>query len=153
MLEARRVSLWRNRYDLVADGQPLATWDAGFWLSGGTFELAGRRYKVKSNAWGTRFEMLDEVGVAVAAADRVGRKHWTVEAGGRTYQFQRASWWRHEELILTDGQPAGSVRRASMWRGDAVADLPGLPLPLQVFVLAVVVTMWDAQAASAATVS
>jgi hypothetical protein len=36
-----------------------------------------------------------------------------------------------------------------MWRGDAVADLPGLPPPVQVFVLAVVLSMWDAQAAAA----
>jgi len=30
-----------------------------------------------------------------------------------------------------------------------VAELPGLPLPVQVFVLVVVFTMWDSQNASA----
>ena len=60
MLEARRVSLWRNRYEIVADGQPLAMWDGRVWRNGGTFDLAGRRYDVKSNMWGTRFEMTDE---------------------------------------------------------------------------------------------
>ena len=149
MLKARRTSLWRDRYDLVADGQPLATWDGRAWRSGGTFDLAGRRYDVKSNVWGTRFEMTDEMGMTVASADRVGRKRWTVEAGGRTYGFQRASWWRSEELLLADDRPAGSVRRVSTWRSDAVADLPGLPLPVQVFVVVVVLTMWDAQAAAA----
>jgi len=59
MLEARRVSLWRNRYEIVADGRPLARWDGRTWRNGGTFELAGRRHDVKSNAWGTRFEMTD----------------------------------------------------------------------------------------------
>lgn len=54
MLEARRVSLWRNRYEIIADGQPLAMWDGRVWRSGGTFDLAGRRYDVKSNVWGTR---------------------------------------------------------------------------------------------------
>ncbi len=42
------------------------------------------------------------------------------------------------------------MRRTSAWRGDVAADLPGLPLPVQVFVLGVVITMWDAQAAAAA---
>lgn len=42
MLEARKVGLWRNRYEIVADGQPLAMWDGRVWRSGGTFDLAGR---------------------------------------------------------------------------------------------------------------
>ena len=150
MLEARRVSLWRNRYEIVADGQPLAMWDGRVWRNGGTFDLAGRRYDVKSNVWGTRFEMTDEAGIIVATADRVGRKRWTVQASSRTYRFQRASWWRSEELLVADGRPVGSVRRVSHWRSDAVADLPDLPLPLQIFVVAVVLSMWDAEAAAGA---
>ena len=146
MLEARRVSLWRNRYEIVADGQPLATWDGRVWRNGGTFELAGRRYDVKPNVGGTRFEMTDEAGSIVATANRVGRKRWTVEASGRTYRFQRASWWRFEQLLVADGRPVGSVRGVSSWRRDAVADLADLSLPLQVFVVVVVLTMWDAQA-------
>jgi hypothetical protein len=45
----------------------------------------------------------------------------------------------------------GSVRRTSFWRREIVADLPGLPLPVQIFVLGVVITMWDAQAAAASS--
>jgi len=146
MLEARKVTLWRDRYDLVADGKAVASWDGWFWRSGGTLYLAGRRYDVKSNVWGNRFEMIDEVGVIVAAANGVRRKRWTVEAGGWTYQFQRASQWRSEELILADGRPAGSVRRVGgSGRSGVVADLPGLPLLLQIFVVVVVVIRWDAQ--------
>ncbi len=48
------VNLWRNRYEIIAGGQPLAMWDGRVWRSGGTFDLAGRRYDVKSNVWGTR---------------------------------------------------------------------------------------------------
>jgi hypothetical protein len=151
MLEARGVSLWRNRYEIVADGQPLGMWDGRVWRNGGTFDLAGRRYNVKSNLWGTRFEMIDEAGMIVATANRVGRKRWTVEASDRAYRFQRASWWRSEELLLADDRPMGSVRRVSRWRRDAVADLPDLPLVVQVFVVVVVLAMWDAQATVAAT--
>lgn len=148
MLEANRVSLWRNRYTLTADGQPVAVWDGRSWRPGGTFDLAGRHYEVKANGWGTRFELID-AGGPVATANRVGRKHWTVEAGGRTYTFERRSMWRSEEVLVEGGQPAGSIRRLSAWRSDAVADLPDLPLPLQVFVFVVVLTNWDAQAAAA----
>ena len=150
MLKARSVSRWRSRYELAVDGQPVAMWEGIAWRTGGTFDLAGRRYDVRSNGWGTRFEMTDESGMIVAAADRVGRKRWTVQASGRSYQFQRASWWRSEEVLVGNGRPVGSVRRVSAWRGDAVADLPDLLLPVQAFVLVVVLTMWDSGAAAAA---
>lgn len=150
MIEARRASRWRDRYELIADGESLGMWDGRVWRSGGSLNLAGQRYDVKPNTWGSRFEMVDAAGTTIAAADRVGRKHWTVQSGGRTYRFQRASWWRSEEQLMVDDQPAGSIRRVSVWRSDAVADLPGLPVPLQVFVLVVVLTKWNEQAAASA---
>ena len=58
--------------------------------------------------------------------------------------------WRQEEELRAEGRAVGSVRRTSIWRGDAVADLPGVPLPVEVFVLAVVLTTWDSAAAVAA---
>ncbi|HEU5469284.1 MAG TPA: hypothetical protein VFV67_01425 [Actinophytocola sp.] len=149
MLQARKVSWWRNSYQLVADGELLATWTGRVWRGGGTVDLAGQRHEVAANAWSSRFEMTDEAGAVVAAADRVGRKRWTVAADGRTYRFRRASWWRSEELLDEAGQPVGSVRRVG-WGGTAVADLPGLSLPVQVFVLVVALAKWEAQSAAAA---
>lgn len=149
MLEATKTSLWQNRYAIGADGRQLAVWDGSLWTAGGTFELDGRRYKVRGNMWGSTYGMVDQAGAPVAKANRVGRKRWTVEAGGRTYTFQRASLWRDEqELRSADGRRLGSVRRTSLWRGDAVADLPSLPLPVQIFVLAVVLTMWNSSSAA-----
>jgi len=65
--------MWVNRYELSADGRPLATWKGSAWRSGGMFELEGRHYEV-----------------------RLGHKHWTVMAGGATFQFRRTSMWRQE---------------------------------------------------------
>jgi hypothetical protein len=154
MLAARRLSIWRNRYEIVADGQPLAIWDGRSWRGGGTFDLLGRHYEVRSSGWGTRFDMTDESGLPIATAQRVGRKRWTVQAGGATYRFQRASW-RQEQLLAdspdgTDNRPAGTVRRVSAWRSDVVADLPNLAMTLQVFVVVVVLTMWNARDAAVA---
>ncbi|MBA2309350.1 MAG: hypothetical protein H0W01_08675 [Pseudonocardiales bacterium] len=150
MLEATKTSIWRNRYDISADGQRLATWDGSLWKAGGSFQLDGKRYEIRGNMWGNKYGMVDDAGNPVASAEHVGRKHWTVEADGRTYEFQRPSIWRREEELHADGRRVGSVRRPSVWRGDTVADLPGLPLPVQIFVLAVVLTMWDWSDASAA---
>ncbi|GAA2616396.1 hypothetical protein GCM10010399_54140 [Dactylosporangium fulvum] len=148
MLQARKTSVWRSRYEVVADGRPVTTWDGAFWNNGGDFTLDGRRYEVRGNAWGSRFTMVDGSGAQLARAERVGRKRWTVEAGGRVHHFQRASVFGSEQELVTDGRRVGSVRCTSVWRGDVTADLPGLPLPVQIFVLGVAVAMWNAQAAA-----
>ena len=150
MLEARRASLWNRTYNITVDGVSVVTWKGSVWKSGGQFEVDGRRYVVTSNAFATRYEMVDQTGMVVASARRVGRKNWTVEAEGRTHQFRRASMWREEQELLVDGQRVGSVRRPSLWRTDAIADLPTLPLATQIFVLCVVLTMWDNAATAAA---
>ena len=149
MLHAKKIGFWRNRYEITDDGQVLAIWEPSVWRTGGTFELDGRRYEIRGNLWGSKYGMVSADGSAVAAADRVGRKRWTVDAGGQILEFQRASIWRQEQLLMSDGRQIGSVKRTSMWRGDASADLPGLPVPVQLFVLAVVLTMWEQQSASA----
>jgi hypothetical protein len=149
MLTAEKPSLWRRRYEVRRDGVPIATWDQSWWRSGGTFELDGRRYQVQGNAIGSRFQLIDPTGQPLAFAERVGRKRWTVRAGRHTYQFRRASLWRGDQELLLGDLPVGSIRRASMWRGSAVADLPGMPEPVQVFVLCVVLAMWEAAAAAA----
>lgn len=149
MLHAKKAGFWRGRYEITDDGRDLATWEPSFWRTGGTVELDGQRYEIRGNLRGSRFEMVTADGTAVAAADRVGRRSWTVDAGGRIFEFRRASIWRHEQLLLSDGRQIGSVARTSMWRGDATADLPGLPVPVQLFVLAVVLTMWAQQSSAA----
>jgi hypothetical protein len=150
MIEARKTSVWKNRYDIIADGRRLATWEGSSWKSGGALELDGRHYEVRADMWGSKYGMVAEDGTRIASADRVGRKNWTVEADGRTYEFRRASMWRHDEELHSEGRRLGSVKRTSIWRGNAVADLPGLPLSVEVFVIAVVLTKWDSEAASAA---
>jgi len=92
--------------------------------------------------------MTDQTGAPVAIADRVGRENWTVESDGRTHAFERDSIWRLEERFIVDGEQAGVVRRAGPDSGEASADLPGLSLPAQVFVLLVVLAGWDLAAAA-----
>ena len=143
MLHARKTGLMSSHYEIEADGAHVAGWDPSWWRSGGTLELEGRQYTVKANLWASKYGMARLDGTAMAQADHVGRKRWTVTADGRTYEFQRASMWSREQVLLSGAQRVGSVRRTSMWRSDATADLPGLALPLQVFAFVVVLTMWD----------
>ncbi|MDP9793389.1 hypothetical protein J2S43_001901 [Catenuloplanes nepalensis] len=149
MLTARKSSFWRNRYDIGADGRVVTTWSSSFWRQGGDFELDGRPYRVRSSVMGRSFTMTDGGGNPVAEASRVGRKRWTVTAGGRTYHFRRTSFWSGDQELHDDAGHQGSIRRTGFWRTGVVADLPGLPPPVQVFVLGVVISMWNAEQAAA----
>jgi hypothetical protein len=149
MLTAEKTSLWRRHYEIGVDGRRIAGWEPSWWRSGGVFQLDGVRYEVRGTALGSRFELIGPAGQPLASARRVGRKRWTVRAGDDTYQFRRTSIWRGDQELLLGDQAVGSIRRTSRWRGSAVADLPGMPTPVQVFVLCVVLAMWDAAAAAA----
>ncbi len=153
MLMAKRTSIWRANYEVTQDSHLVARWDGSLWRSGGDINVAGQEFQVRGNAWGSRFSMLDKAGGVIASAERVGRKRWSVTAGAVTYQFQRASIWSEAQDLLVDGRKVGSVRKVSLWRGDVAVDLPGVPLPVQVFVLGVLVTMWQAHSAAAASAS
>ncbi|WP_051571062.1 hypothetical protein [Cryptosporangium arvum] len=149
VLHAKQSGLLRSDYEISLDDQPLAHWDAKNWRAGGSFTLDDRTYEVRSDVLATRFELIDPTGASVAIADRVGRKHWSVEADGRVHTFERHSAWRLEERLVADGTPVGSVRRSNLWSDEATAELPSLPLPLQVFVLFVVLSGWDILASAA----
>jgi hypothetical protein len=146
--------MWRSRYNISVDGGQVAQWEPSWWRqSGGVFELNGQRYQVRGNALGSRFELIGSAGEPLASAQRVGRKRWTVQAGDRTYQFRRASMWRGDQELLLGDQAVGSIRRNSVWRSSAVADLPDMPEPVQVFVLCVVLARWDAEKVAAISAS
>jgi len=149
MIEAHKVSAWKGRYDIAADGRPVATWDQSAWRSGGTLEIGGRRHDVRASLWRGDWAMTDAAGSVVATATGVGRATWTLEADGATHEFRRGSWWRYEVDLLAAGTAVGTVRRPRLWRADAVADLPGLPLDAAVFALVVVLAKWDNDAAAA----
>jgi hypothetical protein len=148
MLTAESASLWAMRYTLAVDGDAVTTWDQNWWRSGGDFSLDGHTYHVRSNMWGSRFTMLDENGAIAAEAERVGRRNWTVLAGGRTYAFRQASLFSSEQHLVDGERTVGVIKRTSMWNNNLAADLPGLPLPVQVFVLGVQITALTAAAAS-----
>jgi hypothetical protein len=144
VLRASRMGLLSTRYEITRDGTTLCTWKPSAFFGGGSFLLDGRRYDVARGGWSwRRYRLLDEAGGLVAMADAVGRAEWRLETGGVTYEFERQSLIRHEHVLIQDGTTAGSVRRIGTWRGEAEADLPGLPLAVQVFVLVSLLAVWD----------
>lgn len=151
MLTAQKTSAFKREYEIEIDGRVVTTFRPSWWRSGGTFVVEGHEYTVRQNFWGVTYGMAMADGTVVASADRVGRKRWTVDAEGRTHHFRRASMWTGEQAMVDGEREIGSIRKLGMFRSGAVADLPALDPALQVFVVAVVLTMWDNQASAAAS--
>lgn len=150
-MEARKLSVWKSSYLVTDRGREVATWDKSIWRSGGEFTLDGRRFRVRSNGWGSKYTMADDSDAVVASAERVGRKRWSVSAAGQTYDFRRKSFWASEEELVLGDTRVGSVRKTSWWGGTVEVELPGLTPALQLFVLGVVLSKWDAESAAAAS--
>jgi hypothetical protein len=99
---------------------------------------------VTRGGWtGRRYRLLDESGGLIAVADGVGRLAWTLDIGGVRHTFERPSPFRRDQALVVDGAAKGTVRRTSAWWGEAEAELPGLPLLVQVFVLVSLLGVWD----------
>lgn len=149
MIQARKVSIWTGAYEFVEDGRRVAIWEKSLWTTGGRVDWNGRRFTVRVNLLGGPSTMVEAGGQRVGTAHGVGRKSWTIEADGTTYQFRSALTWRHEEQLHDQGRRLGAVRRTSIWRDDASSNLPGLPRPVELFALVLVLTTWEWDAASA----
>ena len=145
MLVARRPNIWKARYEIFADGTWVTAWDRSKRSTGGQFDLGEWHYEVHRNWRGSTYQLV--TAGAVVARAQASRTAWTVEAGGLMYELRRTSIWRLGYELWLHGQPAGSVRPIHRGSGDAVAELPGLPLSLQVFVLVVVLSSWSQAAA------
>jgi hypothetical protein len=149
MLEATKSGVFGHRYDIRLDGTPVAEWSQKFWGNGGDIVLAGQRYRLAATTWTNRFTMTDAAGGTVATAEKAGRKHWTVVADGKPHRFRRASIWGNRQELLIGDNVVGSIRKTGFWGNRVEAELPTLSLPAQVFVVGVMVTTWDRQAAAA----
>jgi hypothetical protein len=153
MLHARREGAFKHTYDITgADGTLITTWNPSTWRSKGEFTLDGTQYAVHATGWTQqRAELVDGSGRQVAVADRVGRKHWTISTDRGEFTFRRPSVWRGDQVLEVDGEQVGSIRRLGFWRTTAEADLPGLPPPVEVFALVVVLMLWERNDTAAAT--
>jgi hypothetical protein len=147
VLRASRVGLLSTRYEITCDNMPICTWKPSAFFGGGSFVIDGCRYEVTRGGWtGRRYRLLDETGHLVALADGIGRMTWTLEINGETgvsHTFERSSPFRRDQVLVVDGAAKGTIRRTSSWWGEAEADLPGLPLTVQVFVLVSLLGVWD----------
>ena len=148
MLFARRWGAPRLHYKIAKDRKSLATWTPPSKGSGGTFAVAGVDYRIEAVSAGTAvLEVVD--GPSVAVAEGLGRTPWVVRTHDSTYTVDRTLERWAEQQVFVRGRWVGAVRQAGRSGRHAEAELPDVPDPVAVFVMALVLQMWDAHARSA----
>ncbi|MCO1659646.1 hypothetical protein [Pseudonocardia humida] len=106
--------------------------------------LDGVEYRIDSVEGGSSavLEVVD--GPSVALAEGLGRTPWTVRTHDRAYTFDRTlDRWTEQRLVVR-GRSMGAVRQAGRSGRHAEAELPEVPDPVAVFVMALVLDMWRA---------
>jgi hypothetical protein len=71
------------------------------------------------------------------------------EVDGHRYQVRANGWGSKYRMVDEHGAEVGSMRRTSAWSGAVEADLPGMPLPVQICVLGVQIARWQAEQSAA----
>jgi hypothetical protein len=146
VLFARHRGAPRLHYRIAKDGRSLTTWTPLHKGSGGAFVLDGIEYRVDAieGRSGAVLEVVD--GPSVALAEGLGRAPWTVRTHDGTFTFDRTlDRWTEQQLIVR-GRSVGAVRQAGRSGQHAEAELPGVPDPVAVFVMAIMLDRWRTHA-------
>jgi hypothetical protein len=142
MLQATRRGVFRHSYDIAYEGRPIATL-AGARREGYTFELDGQAFQVTRKGY-KGFSFTGSQAGEVARADRVNGRTWTLHSMYGPLELVRTSFWKETWELRRNGQPAGTLRKDGAFKRTFTADLPeDLPLPLRLFILCVVETLWE----------
>ncbi|WP_214404439.1 hypothetical protein [Pseudonocardia lacus] len=120
----------------------MTTWTPLHKGSGGEFVLDGISYRIDRLETGADAVLSVVDGPSVAVAEGLGRTPWAVRTHDRFYTFDRTiDRWTEQQLVVR-GRSVGAVRQAGRSGRHAAAELPDVPDPVAVFVMALVLDMW-----------
>jgi hypothetical protein len=146
MLRARRHGFFRREYEVHADDAPVTVLTGG-WREGCEFTLSGGSFRVERD--GRRHFVLTGPDGRLATADRQSGREWLVRTAGGDLTLAKPSIWRSDWEVR--GSATGAIRQEGWFNRTYTADVPpDVPLPMAVFVLYVVLVMFERQASAAA---
>lgn len=153
MTTVRPHGTFRKGFDLVDDaGRPLGSFAGSAWRERGEITTGAGRAEFR-RLGGRRFTLAGPAGeLAVAQKPSMWSGRWEVLTGGRRYELAKRSWLSRTFELTGGGQVVGRVQPTGAFSGRAAVDLPAeLPPVVQVFVVAVVLTLWRRESTAAST--
>jgi hypothetical protein len=140
-------------FDVVSGDRTLATLDLSCWREKADVlieDVTHRVFRERAMSGDFVLERGDQV-LARATKPSAFRNAFAVSYNGKTYSLRRPSAWRRAFVLLDEERQIGSVTPNSAWTWQATADLPrDWPMPIQAFVIWLVIILWKRDAESAA---
>jgi hypothetical protein len=138
-----------RRYTLTRDGVEIGQIDCGGARQPATLTISGTTYNPVSEG-GQRTKLhLDGGGARIAEAKSAGTlfRRFIVRIGAKTYTLKVASWLGRIFVLTENDVEIGRIARTGFLTARSRAELPDdLPLPLQAFLIWLVLTTWRRQA-------
>lgn len=146
-MQARRRGVFKREYEIYSGGQ-LVTELTGRRREGCEFSWSGTGYRAERD--GRKRFVLHGPDGQVATAERQTAREWTVRTAAGNLTLVKPSVWR-SGWEIRHGGTAGGIRHDGGFTRTYTADVPAdVPLPVAVFVLYVVLAIFERQAAAAA---
>jgi hypothetical protein len=154
MLRIEPVRWFSWDFTVDRDGRRLATLDLAWWRERGELVIDGQPFGVaRQGLLSGDFRLTAADGRLIAAASKpsVLRRRFDVVYGGHTLTLQARSTWGRAMDVHLDGLAVGGIVPAGAWTRRASATLPdSVPLPVQVFVIWLAMLLWKREHESAA---
>jgi hypothetical protein len=146
-------TLWSSRqFRVLRDGESVAELQLAWIREGASITIDGVAHQLRREGFSGAF-VLSGGGQPLARAVKPSAftNRFEVEHAGRTYELRKANWFTRTFEFREGGVPVGSIRPHHPFTRRSSISLPGdLPLPVQVFVTALAVLMWNREQAAAA---
>lgn len=144
MLVVRPRGTWQRGFDVQdGSGTVVGAFEGSPWREGGRIRAAGQEWEFRRER--SRRLVLTGPRGEGAAADRVSiwSGRWRLSAGGRTYELAKPGWWSRRYQLRAGAAVVGELSQRGLFSSKADVELPPeLPPAVQVFVIAVVMTLW-----------
>jgi hypothetical protein len=152
MLVVQPRGSWRRGFDVLDEsGTVLGAFQGSPWREGGRIRAAGQEWEFRRDRY-RRLALAGPQG-EWAAAERISlwSGRWQLSTGGRAYELAKAGWWSRRYQLRAGDAVVGELSPRGLFSSKSDAALPAeLPPAVQVFVIAVVMTLWRRENSAAA---
>jgi hypothetical protein len=143
---------FKRGFDVLDEGGPtVGSFEGSPWREGGRIRAGGQEWEFRRERY--RRLVLARSEGEYAAAERVSAwsGRWELTTGGRTYGLAKAAWYSRRYELRVGDAVVGELHPRGVFGNRADVLLPPeLPPAVQVFVVAVVMTLWRREQSAAA---
>ena len=144
---------WFSWDFVITEGaSPIADIDVSWWREKGVLTVRSSRYDVYREGLMSGAFILESSGSILARAEKPSafRRSFELEYGKKFYTLQAESAFRRKFVLIEGDREVGWLSPNGVFTRQATSDLPEeIPLPVQVFMIWLVVILWKRESDSA----